>query len=340
MTDPYAAFRGTAYLARVDPDQRAALEAWEMMLRLGEAGTVDCEHFIDTQLYLTPETAKYIYSDYTPTEVRYERGSRPGLEAVFKGLGLAPEMPDYDKFLWIARFVRDLPARHNWTNGLPFTGGTEEELIAKGASMCNEKSRVMIALCQAAGLPARYIGHHIGGHGVSEAYVDGRWAYFDNRGVFFLLDPESRAAERGAPSPLAGTWEVWQDRGLIRRQPPWVTREVLPRARRVALRDDLVIDDPCLASERTYFHPKEGTSVTNYFIWEAERFNYAHPTGDPDGEAKSAALWKVRSDVQRRLGMAESGLYNGHPLPDWAKAYPAVKGRSGRKTQVGKKEKR
>ena len=187
--------------------------------------------------------------------------------------------------------------------------------------MCNEKSRVMIALCQAAGLPARYVGHHIGGHGVSEAFVDGRWAYFDNRGAFFLLDPESRTAQRGEPSPLAGTWEIWQDRSLIRRQPPWVTREVLPRARRVALRDDLVIDDPALASEHKYFHPKEGTSVTNYFIWEAARFNYAHAPEDPDYRGKCAAWWNTRTDVQRKLGMAGDGLYNGHPLPDWAREY-------------------
>jgi transglutaminase-like putative cysteine protease len=107
----------------------------------------------------------------------------------------------FEKFLWIGRFVRGLPDRHNWRNPLPFTGGTEEELIAKGAQMCNENARVMIALCQVAGLPARYVGHPIGGHGVTEVYVNGRWSYYDIRGKFFVLDPTSGPGARGEPTP-------------------------------------------------------------------------------------------------------------------------------------------
>ncbi len=58
MSRPFEEYRGRNCLNKVDADQREALEAWEEVLRMGEAGKVDCEHFIDEQLYLTAETAE------------------------------------------------------------------------------------------------------------------------------------------------------------------------------------------------------------------------------------------------------------------------------------------
>ncbi|MHC4915867.1 MAG: transglutaminase-like domain-containing protein [Planctomycetota bacterium] len=282
MSRPFDDFRGRNFLEKVDPDQRVALEAWEEVLRMGESGKVDCEHFIDEQLYLTPETAEYIYSDYTPLELKYERGSRPKLDETV-GMLTKPEMSEFEKFLWLARFVRDLPNKHDWSP-MPFTGGTEEELIEKGPPMCNEQARLMVILCQVAGLPARYVGHHIGGHGVTEVYIDGRWVYYDIRGKFFFK-------KDGA---LASTWEIWQDPEIIDSQPEWVTREVHPKFRPNG--------DPYLSTRKSFFNPKECTGITNYYVWDAEKYDFTHPPDDPNWLEVSAAPRRRRNAVREKFG--------------------------------------
>lgn len=71
---PFAEYRGLAYLDRIDPDQRKGLYAWGEILRLGQGDLCDGSYFIDSQIYLCEATADYIYSDYTPTTVNYQRG--------------------------------------------------------------------------------------------------------------------------------------------------------------------------------------------------------------------------------------------------------------------------
>ena len=279
---PFAEYRGTAYLEKVDPDQREALEAWEEILRMGEAGLVDCEHFIDNQLYLCEATAGYIYSDYTPTTVEYEKGSRPRLDETIEML-TTPQMSDFEKFLWLGRFVRDLPNRHGWSP-MPFTGGTEEELIEKAPAMCNEQARLLVILCQVAGLPARYVGHHIGGHGVTEIYIDGSWAYYDIRGKFFLKEDKK----------LASTWEIRQDPAIIDRQPDWVKREVHPKYRPNG--------DHYLITRTAFFSPQECTGITNYFVKDFEKYNYSHPPEEPDWIEKTRHLRMKRDRVREKFG--------------------------------------
>jgi len=206
------------------------------------------------------------------------------------------DFPDFLKFLWLGRFVRDLPNARAWDLGKEAQdGGTEEELIAKRASVCNEQARLMIILCQVAGLPARYVGHHIGGHGVTEIYIDGHWSYCDVRGRFFFLNPEDDAVQRGEPGRLASTWEVWQDTSLIRRQPAWVVREIHPRYAQ---------GDPYEKTEGSYFHPKECTGVVNYFVADHDTFDYGRdwPMSDEDGR-RVRELVAERNEARKQLGM-------------------------------------
>jgi hypothetical protein len=284
MTEPFAGYRGTAYYDRIDDDQRAGLIAWEEILRLGQGNLVDGAYFVDSQIYLCAETADYIYTDFSPTNANYRRGSRPYLEQVVDGMGIAG-LFDFEKFLWLSRFVRDLPGERCWADDI-FSGGTEENLIRKRVKVCNEQARLLVTLCQVAGLPARYIGHHIGGHGVTEVYVDGAWGYHDIRGRFFLkLDGR-----------MASTWEIWQDRSIIRRQPDWVRREVHPRYAQ---------GDPYLTTETRYFNPKECIGVVNYLIADHARFDYSWtPAGDDDFKRLSAPLRERREKVRRKFGMA------------------------------------
>lgn len=205
-----------------------------------------------------------------------------------------PKLSDFEKMLWLLRFIRDLPAARAWELGVDLqNGGTEEELIAKRVAVCNEQARLMTVLCQVAGLPARYIGHHIGGHGVNEVYVDGAWAYCDVQGGKFFLRADGR---------LASTWEVWQDPAIVRRQPDWVRREIHPRYRGF---------DPYLVNERTYFHPKECTGVVNYLVADRDKFDYARdwPVSEAD-ERRVRELSAERDEVRRRLRMYQRDLYS------------------------------
>jgi hypothetical protein len=284
MTEPFAGYRGTAYYDKIDDDQRAGLSAWEEILRLGQGNLVDGAYFIDSQIYLCPETADYIYSAFTPTTVSYGRGSRPFLDKVVEGLGLAG-LPDFRKFLWLMRFVRDLHSTRGWTPDI-FSGGTEEDLIQKRALICNEKARLMVALCQVAGLPARYVGHHIGGHGVTEVCIDGHWAYGDVQAGKFFLKPDGQ---------LASTWEIWRDPKIIRRQPEWVQNEIHPMA---------VKADPYLITESAYFNAKECTGVVNYFVADHPKFDYTWTaTANPDFDRQIAPLAERRNRARRKLGM-------------------------------------
>lgn len=206
------------------------------------------------------------------------------------------DLPDFEKFLWLGRFVRDLPNARAWALGKEAQdGGTEEELIQKRASVCNEQARQMIILCQVAGLPARYVGHHIGGHGVTEVYVDGHWSYFDTRGRFFFLEPEDEALRFGRPGRLASTWEVWRNTALIRRQPEWVRREIHPRYAR---------GDAYRTTERNYFHPKECIGVVNYFVADHDRFDYGRdfPMSE-EAVQRCKELEAERQEARKALGM-------------------------------------
>ncbi len=150
----------------------------------------------------------------------------------------------------------------------PFHGGIEEEVIKKGSSMCNEQSRVFCCLCQVAGIPARYVGHHVGGHGVSEAFVEGAWAYFDNRGKYFLKPDGS----------LASTWEIWNDLSLIDAQSVSVRADIRPG----------VTYEPT----RVYFSRVEVTSIMNYCVWENARYDYSWVWNTPELRARVVEVRK------------------------------------------------
>ena len=220
---------------------------------------------------LCAETAEYLYSDHTPLELRYERGTRPELEKRLDGI-LADARSERDRALAILRFVRDLhrlrPAAGEKGAGDLFHGGTEEEVIKKGSNMCNEQSRVFCVLCQIAGIPARYVGHSVGGHGVSEAYVEGGWAYFDNRGKYFVKPDGS----------LASAWDLMRNPGLIDEQPPEVRAE---------LREGYDYE-----GTRRYFSRVEVTAITNYFVWERARYGYGWIWNTPELAERVAEVRK------------------------------------------------
>ncbi|MGQ9662930.1 MAG: transglutaminase-like domain-containing protein [Kiritimatiellia bacterium] len=276
-----------------DPLTRRGCELWlkRVLGYYGEKGGVDVE-IIDDQLGLCEKTAEYIYSEFTPTTLRYVPGSRPLLEAVVREV-VRSGMSDDEKALAIMRRCRD-----NQDRGLArpdlFQGGTEEELLKRGAIMCNEISRVFVCLCQIAGLPARTFSAHISGHMMAEVMTNGKWRWIDPmKGLAPVKD-------NGEP---ASAWDLCRDPKLFERQPKRVWDDCRPpkivfgtkqrNPRNLAL--TMVRNRDC------YFHPKEAWAVGNYFVWEHAKYTYPWriEPADPKGLAEARRLEALN---RRKLG--------------------------------------
>lgn len=278
-----------------DPRQAAVLlENSTISRSVYRPGTVDWVMF-DEAMVLQDSTVDYLYSDFTPLDQPYLRGSRIFLEKIVDAVtaGLTGER---SRALAVLDWCRDIPftyTRGAWLaggsgTGDPFHGGAEEEVIRKGSSMCNEQSRVLGILAQIAGLPSRYVGHMTPidyddvrsgtGHGVNEIYVEGRWAYFDIRGRYF----------EKADGSLASAWDLLQDPGLIDRQPP----EVLAHRSRHA--------DHSVAAR--YYQKSAVTIIANYLARDHGRYDYAwvYPSESLAREAREAGR-RLRTTLHRDL---------------------------------------
>ena len=250
--------------------------------------TVDSQMTV-SRARLSAETADYLYSKHTPLKLRYKSGTRPELEKVVARVTRG-KRSERARVLALLRFVRDLyllrPGAADEGALDPFHGGLEEEVIKKGSSMCNEQSRVFCALCQVAGIPARYVGHHIGGHGVSEAFVEGAWAYFDNRGKYFLK----------RDGTLAGAWEIWNDLSLIDSQPAAVRADIRP---------GVTYD-----TTRVYFSRVEVISIVNYAVWDAAAYDFDWIWNTPELRRRVVEVRKRFPDAlshENILAMARGG---------------------------------
>lgn len=146
---------------------------------------------------LCPETSEALYRDYSPTSVRYRRGSRPVLEKVVATFdGTTPRSRVEQAMDYV---VRTVVHPHMIGPLAPDRGMTEEQLIESGTGWCNEQSRVFIALCEVMDLPARiYFVFHDNlrcGHTCAEVYLDGRWVYHDVTFRVVVTKPDGKLAE-------------------------------------------------------------------------------------------------------------------------------------------------
>jgi transglutaminase-like putative cysteine protease len=151
---------------------------------------------------LVPETAEYLYGDFTPRTVEYRPGSRPELErrvAEATAGAVAPE----ERVKGIAEYCLGIREKFEAVDpdgaGLEdmVFGGTEEEIIERGTDWCADLGRVACALCQVAGIPARIVnlvelGAAYGGHVIIEAWRDGAWGAVDPLHEIVYTHPDGR----------------------------------------------------------------------------------------------------------------------------------------------------
>ena len=139
------------------------------------------------------ETRQYLYSEYTPTQVHYQKGTLPAFEAIAARCtnGLRN---DRDKALALLKqgmpqavlhpALPPLSPRCDQNRGI-----SDDALLKSKKAWCNEQSRVFVRLCQVSGIPARMIFLFYGerpysdrrsGHVVAEFYADGQWSMADS----------------------------------------------------------------------------------------------------------------------------------------------------------------
>jgi len=66
---------------------------------------------------------------------------------------------------WVASTMR-------YRSGVTGVATTAAEALATGAGLCQDYAHIMLAICRAAGLPARYVSGHMLAEGGSHAWVD------------------------------------------------------------------------------------------------------------------------------------------------------------------------
>jgi hypothetical protein len=155
------------------------------------------------------------------------------------------------------RFCRDLYKDNPDADFAKYVyGGAEEQLIDKPEILCECLGRLMVALCEVAGMPGRVVMHDIGGHICSEILIDGHWAYIDPRCGIYFLKPDGK---------IASVLELWQDPSIIRAQPDHVKAEV---------GDQWTWHYRAWKCENMYFHPKEVNGFENYSLSETEKYSY------------------------------------------------------------------
>lgn len=259
-----------------DPKKQAVLlENSTFSRNVYRPGTVDYVLF-DQAYVLSKDTQAYFYSDAYPQTCGYVKGTRIHLEQLVDSL-IAHCTTQREQALAILKFVRDIPVNYFSPSGDVFHGGSEEEVIRKGSSMCNEQARVLIVMAQIAGIPARYIGHMTeydfddpksgSGHGVAELCVDGKWAYMDIRGIYFEKEN----------SELASTWEVIEDPSLIDKQAPHVSA--------------FIKSDYSYANSKKYFSDISVHIVAPYNVEDHGNYDYSwvYPSASAWNEAREKA---------------------------------------------------
>jgi hypothetical protein len=134
-----------------------------------------------------PETAKFLYSSYTPLKVDYRSGTWPTFEKLAAKY-TAGLKSNKDKAL--ALLTKALPDNFRHPTIPPYGGKArpdrnleDEALLESHCGWCNEQARVFVRLCQVIGIPARLVflfyADERSGHVVAEFYAEERWSMAD-----------------------------------------------------------------------------------------------------------------------------------------------------------------
>ncbi len=87
-------------------------------------------------------------------------------------LELAATMAGQDRLATAERFCAHVHEAISYAHEVTSVATTAAEALAGGRGVCQDAAHVMIALCRAAGVPARYVSGHLLGEGGTHAWVE------------------------------------------------------------------------------------------------------------------------------------------------------------------------
>jgi transglutaminase-like putative cysteine protease len=85
---------------------------------------------------------------------------------------LAATMAGQNRLATADRFCAYVHEALSYAHGATSIATTAAEALADGRGVCQDAAHVMIAICRAAGLPARYVSGHLLGEGGTHAWVE------------------------------------------------------------------------------------------------------------------------------------------------------------------------
>ncbi|HWI64564.1 MAG TPA: transglutaminase domain-containing protein [Symbiobacteriaceae bacterium] len=164
-------------------------------------GSVD-RVLLEEMVFLCPETEAYLYTQFTPLDLRYRPGSRPVLEACLKQAVAGCGSPE-EQVRAIVAHTSGLGASVTDDLDALQLGGTEEEILQRSTDWCTDLARVGCLLFQLAGLPARILvladtEQAYSGHVITEVYRSGVWGAVDTTTGTVYLDGQGRPRSAAA----------------------------------------------------------------------------------------------------------------------------------------------
>lgn len=143
--------------------------------------------FMEDAVRVNDVTREFLYDGpFSPTRIRYVKGSRPMLEEVVAAVtkDAKTEREKCEALLrWCGSFWKQShcydPDRFmpSYRGPLPDDPNAVERVIRRGGSSCEWMSRLFCSLTQVCDIPSRLVIRMV--HTQSEAYVDGKWRWYD-----------------------------------------------------------------------------------------------------------------------------------------------------------------
>lgn len=210
------------------------------------SGSVD-RVLAEGMIRLCSETVAYLYGEYTPVHVQYEKGSRPELEQWVEKAVIGCCSPE-EQIQGIVTFSSSLGEKVAEQDlDMMRVGGIEEEIIRRGSDWCTDVARVGCVMCQVAGLAARLVmlfntEQAYSGHVIIETYRGGTWG---------AVDPTTAVIYRHPDRKPASTWELMNQPHLI--EAHW--------------REDV-------STLYTNIGQFRGVAISNCFVWDWKDYDY------------------------------------------------------------------
>jgi transglutaminase-like putative cysteine protease len=253
-------------------------------------GTADWDQKA-TQVVLNEKTADYLYTSFTPLSINYQPGSRPVLERLVNRL-IRPEMSEREKVFAILKYCHG-GFRTDYPGVVPenvvLLNASEEDILQMmNSGQCESLSRVIICLCQVAGISARFVASYSyfrpeegyavhGGHAIVEIYLEGGWAFFDSVSDLYCLRDDGN---------IASLWDLLSNPGLVETQPDSVYKDCgKTKEAFIRYRDE-------------FLTKKQVVTLTNYYVWDYWRYDWKWAPKTPGlGEYADELRKKLLTDI-------------------------------------------